>query len=381
MSDLGLNSLLIHADDSLARVIDIASPIDVSTTYKYPDDPNDLVPACDKKDFSDRFIYSRFSHPNTERVEKVLEAVFGEGSHVIAYSSGLSSFYAAMTYFSPKTVAIGDGYHGCHGILNILTKNYGLKQIPLDAPEEELQPGDIVHLETPVNPTGISFDIQHYADKAHRRGAYLLVDATFAPPPLQDPFLFGADMVMHSATKYFGGHSDLLAGILVTKDLSIKKKLFEQRLLLGTITGNLESHFLLRSLRTFEIRIKTQSSNATQVVSYLKNNVKKLPIIDEIYHSSLQTEEFVKKQLPIGYGPVFSIKLKSKKAAKHLPSKLRLFHHATSLGGVESLVEWRAMSDPTVEHDLLRFSVGIENVEDLIKDLTNALEQVGKEFL
>jgi cystathionine beta-lyase/cystathionine gamma-synthase len=120
----------------------------------------------------------------------------------VAYSSGLAAFHALLTFLNPKKVSIGDGYHGCHGTLSLHERATGCKVLPLDCAIEELGEGDLIHLETPVNPTGRAFDIQYYADKAHARGAYLSVDSTFGPPPLQDPFLHGADVVMHSGTKY-----------------------------------------------------------------------------------------------------------------------------------------------------------------------------------
>lgn len=370
----GISTNAVHGAEHLSRVRDIIPPINVSTTYRYDEDPDKLVKAADitKFDF-DVPYYSRLAHPNSTTVEASIGAVVG--SHVIAYSSGLSAFHAAVTYFNPKTIAIGKGYHGCHGIVKLLTRNYGLNQISLDDNFDQLTPGDLVHLETPVNPEALNFDIQYYADKAHARGAFLLVDATFAPPPLQDPFLFGADMVLHLATKYFGGHSDFLAGLLFTKSEDIKHKLLTDRLFLGTNIANLEASLLIRSLKTLELRILAQSKTATTLVNYLNDNLKKFPNLVKVLHGSLQNDEYIKKQMPNGHSPCFSIILKSEDCAKRLPSKLKYFHHATSLGGVESLIEWRAMSDPDVDPALLRVSIGVENVEDLIEDFTQALNQ------
>ncbi|ODV93783.1 hypothetical protein PACTADRAFT_77289 [Pachysolen tannophilus NRRL Y-2460] len=375
---VGLGTNLIHGDDSLSRVPDVVQPINVSTTYRYDDDPDKLRIAAER---GDEIIgvpyYSRLSHPNSEKVEQLLqEAVFGNDKHVIIYNSGLSAFFAALTFLNPKVLAIGKGYHGCHGIANIFTRLTHLKQISLEDDFNQLSKGDVIHLETPVNPEGTAFDINYFANEAHKRGAYLIVDATFAPPPLQDPFLHGADIVMHSATKYFGGHSDLLAGALITKNLNWKEKLVSDRLLLGTNIANLESFFLLRSLRTYELRILKQSSNAENLVKYLFENINQYKILSNIYHSSLQNEQFVKDQLTGGHSPTFSILLTDEKLARILPSKLKYFHHATSLGGVESLIEWRAMSDTEISTKLLRVSVGIENIADLINDFHQALKSL-----
>lgn len=261
----------------------------------------------------------------------------------------------------------------------------GLKTVDLHADdaawdEAGLGQGDIVHLETPLNPTGEAFQIQKYADRAHKRGAILSVDATFGPPGLQDPFAWGADIVMHSGTKYIGGHSDMLCGILAVKKgaegLKIAGSLRDERVFLGSVLGSLEGWLGVRSLRTLELRVQRQSSSAERIVAWLhsalntnkENNVSK--VISKITHASLQTSDFpwLKKQMPHGFGPVFSFYTRTPEQARRLPSYLRLFHHATSLGGVESLIEWRRMSDSGVDERLLRVSVGVESWEDLRDD-------------
>ena len=151
---------------------------------------------------SNEFVYSRESSGNPTRLEAILSSLLK--APCLTYSSGLAAIHAAYTLLNPKQVAIGDGYHGTHGVLNIHTRQTGCKQLPLDCKAEELSVGDLICLETPINPTGNAFNIAQYAEKAHSRGAYLMVDSTFAPPPLQDPFRWGADIVMHSGTKYIG---------------------------------------------------------------------------------------------------------------------------------------------------------------------------------
>ncbi|KAG0688164.1 hypothetical protein C6P40_001340 [Pichia californica] len=321
---------------------------------------------------TDTPIYSRLSHPNSTRVEAILSKIIG--GECIVYNSGLSAFFAAIMYFNPKTVAIGDGYHGCHGILELLKRNYNIKVVNLNQ-LDQLSKGDLIHIETPENPYSIVHDISFYVSKAKEIGAFTLVDATFAPPPLSNPFDFNVDMIMHSATKYFGGHSDLLAGCLVTQNHKVKVQLANDRIYLGTNIANLEGYLLLRSLRTYELRINQQSKSATKIVEYLNNNKNLYPELTKIHHSSLQTDDFVKKQMIGGDSPVFSIELSTPEKAKYLPSKLKYFQHATSLGGVESLIEWRAMTDSSAPKTLLRVSCGVENVEDLIADLDSALKQ------
>ena len=348
----------------------------------------------------DGHIYSRLTAPNTSRLELMLTSIIGQP--VITYSSGLSAFHALLTYLHPKVVAIGDGYHGCHGVLGIYQKLTGCKIVNLfhekSWDEAGLGKGDVIHLETPVNPTGIAFNIEAFSEKAKKRGAVLTIDATFAPPPLLDPFKFGADYVMHSGTKYFGGHSDMLCGVIaIGRERDGWEKdywgMYGERIFLGSVMGSLEGWLGVRSLRTLELRVLRQSSNAERLAGFLNGAVEGTEngegaeaikkIVDKVEHASLQKSdmEWLKRQMPNGFGPVFSIWLKSEKAARYLPSKLRLFHHATSLGGVESLIEWRKMSDPGVEGTLLRVSVGVENWEDLREDFVRGFKELDAENL
>ena len=286
-------------------------------------------------------------------------------------------------------MAIGEGYHGCHGVLAVMRKLNGMEQLDLSsaADLEKLQPGDVIHVETPLNPTGEARDLSRYAELAREKGCYLTVDATFAPPPLLDPFRFGADVVMHSGTKYFGGHSDMLAGVLALRPDRAGEwldKMREERLVLGGVMGSLEGWLGVRSLRTLELRVTRQSENAQRLVDWL---VAELAggegvvsgLVERVQHASLQPEakvegSWLREQMPNGYGPVFAIWMKEEAFAKRLPSKLHLFHHATSLGGVESLIEWRAMSDQRCDKRLLRVSVGVEGWEDLKEDLIQGLK-------
>ncbi|EFW17023.1 hypothetical protein D8B26_003804 [Coccidioides posadasii str. Silveira] len=388
MEDLNLNgcsnaTVAIHADDPINVVTDVAPPLHVSTTFRYSDNPDELVPLAEESEIPSptSHVYSRYTAPNYTRFETIVSALLG--GHSVTYASGLAALNAALIFFNPKRISVGNGYHGSHGVISIISRLTGLKKIDLDCPAEQLEKGDLILLETPVNPHGTSFNIQKYAEKAHSRGAYLLVDSTFGPPGLQDPFLWGADMVMHSGTKYLGGHSDMLCGVLATKNDEWRHKLFMDRQYLGNIMGNMESWLGVRSLRTLEVRVQRQSENATSLVAFLDQALK-VPnpaandparvvqaAVKEIFHSSLQENDmaWLSKQMPGGFGPVFSMTMKEERHARAIPSKLKFFHHATSLGGVESLIEWRAMSDDTVDRKLLRLSVGLESWTDLRDDL------------
>ncbi|EPS41701.1 hypothetical protein H072_4392 [Dactylellina haptotyla CBS 200.50] len=377
---LAAQTALLHADEFLNEVNDVAVPIHVSTTFRYPCDHTKLIAAKDlTNENTDAHVYSRLTAPSTTRMEAILSQYLN--GYALVYASGLAAFHAALVHLNPKRLSIGDCYHGCHGVADIHSRITGMKQLPLDCPAEELQEGDVIHLETPLNPVGEASDISFYAEKAHSRGAILIVDSTFAPPPLQDPFLWGADVVMHSASKYIGGHSDMLGGVLVVKDLKRRWKMYEERVYLGGIMGSLEAWLGVRSARTLELRVLRQSENATKLVEWLSGDlgvgdsaVQK--VVAKVRHASLQKDEFVEKQMTGGFGPVFAIEMKTEILAKMLPSHLELFAHATSLGGVESLIEWRAMSDTLVSPTLLRLSIGIENWEDLKNDLLQAFEKL-----
>jgi cystathionine beta-lyase/cystathionine gamma-synthase len=286
---------------------------------------------------------------------------------------------------NPKRLAVGDGYHGCHGVIAIHTRLTGMKKLDLDCAADELGEGDVIHLETPLNPTGEALSIAHYAKKAHARGAYLIVDATFGPPGLQDPFSLGADIVMHSGTKYIGGHSDMLCGVLAVQRKDWKMRLWSDRVHLGSVMGSLEGWLGVRSIRTLELRVERASSNATKLAIWLDGELKSdagsesiKKVVNKVKHASLQKDDWLPEQMPNGFGPVFAIWMETEAFARKLPTTLHLFQHATSLGGVESLIEWRRMSDEGVDPRLMRISIGIENFEDLKQDLIKGFEDLAK---
>ncbi|KAH6639590.1 cystathionine gamma-synthase-like protein [Boeremia exigua] len=401
----------IHADDRTNILTDVAPPIHTSTTFRYPRDPAKLhpVPEVDGEviDLSTPLIYSRLASANINRLETILtpliyprakeEEFESLANHVVSYSSGLSAFHGLLVHVVPKVIAISGGYHGCHGVLDLHQRMHGVKTVDLHADEQAwdasgIGKGDLVHLETPLNPSGEAFSIQKYAERAHARGALLSVDATFAPPGLQDPFQWGADFVMHSGTKYIGGHSDMLCGILATANspdgLNRAQGLRADRIFIGAVLGSLEGWLGVRSLRTLELRVQRQSSNADRLVAWLddalhgRNEDAALiqKVVKSVSHASLQKDDFtwLKQQMPNGFGPVFSFCTHEPAQARALPSHLRLFHHATSLGGVESLIEWRRMSDTRVDERLLRVSIGVEHWEDLKEDLLKAFKALAE---
>ncbi|CAG7848362.1 Uncharacterized trans-sulfuration enzyme C23A1.14c [Serendipita indica DSM 11827] len=384
-----LSTQLIHADADFADV-HIGPAISVSSTYRYPEIKEGKWESVTKDwdVFNPKMhVYSRYTVGTSTRAEKILGAM--HGGYALVYSSGLSAGFAALLYARPKRVAIKGGYFGFHNTIGVYQKiNPAVKMIDLD---DEYQAGDLVWLETPLNPTGEVRDIEYYAKKAHAAGAKLAVDATFAPPPLQNPFKWGADIVMHSATKYFNGHSDALIGVLVFKTEEAWREAFHNRTYLGHPAGSLESWLLLRSLRTFSLRILAQSKNATELARWL-NQIAKTPkgksydgapggTISFVWHGSLQDKGKFDpaKQHEGGFAPTFSILMENPYHAQRLPERLRLFTHATSLGGVESLIEQRKHSDENEDARLLRISVGIEDIGDLKADFRQGLHAILKE--
>lgn len=424
------STLAIHADDHLNQTTDVAPPIHLSTTYRYPSSPSALAPVPADTDPSAAallsptapLIYSRVAASNFNRLETLLApllfpahaadptALSRLAVHVITYSSGLAAFHALLVRLAPRVIALSGGYHGIHGVVSLHARLHGLRTVDLHAPDAAwdaagLGPGDLVHLETPLNPTGEASSIAAFAARAHGRGALLSVDATFGPPGLQDPFAWGADVVLHSGTKYIGGHSDLLCGVLATTAVGevggkLAVGLRADRVFLGSVMGGLEGWLGVRSLRTLELRVGRQSQNAEELVRWLDGCVNGGRAADQdaqaeaeaevvrrcvnrVQHASLQREDmgWLKQQMPNGFGPVFAIWMRDPAAARALPSKLKLFHHATSLGGVESLIEWRRMTDHDVDERLLRVSVGVEDWRDLKADLAAGLRALVEEGL
>jgi len=298
---------LIHADDHLALTSDVAPAIHPSTTFEYSHDVDKLIPARDRSGEGSEtdYVYSRLHSPTVTRAEAVLTELFN--AHAICYGSGLAAIHALLVHLAPKRICIGRAYHGTHGICEILSRNYGTKILNLQD-IDQLQLNDVCWVESPVNPYGTCVDLVSFAEKAHAQGAILCLDATFGPPHLQDPFKLNVDYVVHSMTKYLGGHSDLLAGVVLTKSKQHWEGLFADRLLLGSIMSTLESYLLLRSLRTLNLRVPLQSSNAAKLVNHIAKDKR----IVKIWHNTLQKESFVAEQC--GPCPVFSFTLASEQA-------------------------------------------------------------------
>lgn len=232
----------------------------------------------------------------------------------------------------------------------------------------------MVWLETPKNPTCQVDDIPLWVAKAAAVGARVCVDATFATPMLIRPLDLGVDLVMHSATKFLAGQSDVLAGVLVAKRMDLYGQLKMQRITLGFMLGNLENFLLLRSLRTLELRVTRQSENATAVAAWLA----KQPQVKKVWHPSLKSDpsyELGKKLLAMP-PPILSFEVADAEEAVAVARSCKLISFATSLGGVHSTMDHRLKHDPGVPPGLLRLSLGIESAQDIINDLQQALQSL-----
>ncbi|PVU91403.1 hypothetical protein BB561_004402 [Smittium simulii] len=367
----------IHADKALNATPEVAPSLSVSSTYLYNKKDHKAVNMSGLS-----YSYSRDKTPVLSRAEAVIGAVCN--GHAIAYSSGLSAMLALLIKLRPKRIVMEHGYFGSTNVVNLYkTLTPDLKIAPLCA---EYRENDFVWLESPLNPTGEIKDISYYANKAHAVNAILAIDATFAPPPLCDPFKHGADVVVHSGTKYFGGHADVLYGAVITKCPKMAEELHAQRYVFGAVPGNMESWLVLRSMRTLKLRVLQQSKTTSMFVAWLANAAKGctlaetdgIPVgsVTRVQHASLQkfSPSFdVCSQYPNGFGPVFSVCLASKEQALWVARNLKVFQFATSLGGVMSLVDWRYGDDTNQDPRLLRISIGLEDIEDLKNDFRSTI--------
>jgi cystathionine gamma-synthase len=347
-------TLALHADEGIEDTADVAPPIHVSTTFS-ADHPSGLV-------------YSRQDQPTRRRLEAVLGAL--DGGSAVVYSAGQAAALAALLHYRPRRVLVArGGYHGTHLAIDALA-SFGVEKAPL---ERDPAAGDVIWLETPKNPTCEIADVAAQVGRARAAGARVVVDGTFATPVLQRPLLLGADLVMHSMTKFLSGHSDALGGVLVARDPATADALRQARTVTGSVPGALETWLVLRGVRTLSLRVRHQTDTATRLAAWLESRVAR------VWHPSLRSHPghvLAKKQMR-GPGPILSFELASEAAARALPARLRLFRDATSLGGVESLVEWRRKHDAEAPPALLRVSVGLEDPDDLIADLERGLAEVG----
>ena len=335
--------------------------------------------------YSSGRIYTRPDNPSFDLPEALLSALEG-GAGTLLYSSGMAAATAVFMSLAPGDHVIAPKimYWGLRNWLKTSAVEWGLEVDFVDGTDRDAFAGcirkdqtKIVWIETPANPTWAISDIARIAEIAHGAGARLAIDSTVATPVLTRPIEHGADIVMHSATKYLNGHGDVLAGTLTTARIDdFWERLVAQRTSAGAILGPFEAWLLLRGMRTLHLRVERACLTARRLAEHFSGHAK----IRGVFYPGLQGHpghEIAAKQMTGGFGGMLSIRIEGgMEAAVALAAKTRLWHRATSLGGVESLIEHRASIEgpgSAAPPDMLRLSVGIEDADDLIADLEQAL--------
>jgi cystathionine beta-lyase/cystathionine gamma-synthase len=368
--------LAIHAgQDPDPTTGAIMTPVYLTSTYVQP------APAEHKG-----YEYSRTDNPTRTALQECLAAIEG-GKYGLAFSSGLAATDTLLRTLNPgdHIIVSNDVYGGTYRLFERVCARFGLQfswvdLTDLDAVREAFRPETrLLWLETPTNPLMKLADIAALAELAPQK-VLVAVDNTFCSPAIQQPLLFGADVVMHSSTKYLGGHSDAVGGALVTNDEALYNDLKFLQNAVGAVPGPLDCFLVMRGIKTLGIRLQRHSENATQVARFLEDH----PKVQEIMYPGLESHpqhELAKRQMKGGFGGMISIILDSQEEAKRMVTRTKLFALAESLGGVESLIEHpysmthasTAASPIAVHPALVRLSVGIEHVDDLLNDLRQAL--------
>jgi cystathionine gamma-synthase len=355
---------------------DVTPAIHLSTTYQKADDGS--LPGG--------FLYSRTDNPNRAALEEAL-ASLEEGAAALAFSSGNAATLGLLHALAPgdHIIAGDDVFYGTAILLGSLLGSFGLKHTlvnmqDLAAVERALTPATkVLWVETPSNPLLHVTDIRAISAIAKKAGALVACDNTWATPLLQLPLKLGADVVMHSVTKYLSGHSDVLSGALIFKETG---PLFEKVRSIqrdgGSVPSPFECWLALRGLQTFPYRVRAQSRSAQQIAEFLADQ----PQIEAVHYPGLSSHsghKIATSQMS-GYGGMLSIQVKGgQREAFKLAAGVKLFTHATSLGGPHSLIEHRASVEGAATRspvNLLRLSVGLEHPDDLIEDLEQALKSL-----
>ena len=339
--------------------------------------------------------YSRLSNPTRQILEDTV-AELEHGAHGFAFSSGMAAIDCIFrTVLRPgdTVIAVSDIYGGSHDLLTQVYAAWGVNVIFADLTQPDAIDSllaehrvKLVWLETPSNPLLRLVDIKALAAKAHATGALVGIDNTFATPHLQQPLEMGCDIVFHSATKYLCGHSDVLMGIVAVKTKELAKPLHDMMVHTGAIAGPMDCWLVLRGIKTLALRMEAHCKNALDIARRLEAH----PAVEKVFYPGLPSHEhyeLAKTQMPKGIGGVVTVYLKNdtREAANSVIKNMKLVKMASSLGGVESLVNHcYSQSHSGVPHDvkmemgikvgLLRFSIGIEDADDIWNDISKALD-------
>ena len=366
--------------------------------HKFPDSRESLsVPIYQTAAFAhpdlghspDRFYYTRLTNPTRNHLQETVAALEGAKS-AIAFTSGMAAITAVLELFAPgdRIVASSDLYGGTVLLFDSVCKKNGLKPeltdtTDADAVRAAITPGTkAVYIETPSNPMMNVTDIRLCAALAHSVGAILIVDNTFLSPYFQNPIALGADIVIHSGTKYLGGHNDTIAGFVCLKDDTYSEKLYKISYTLGATLSPFDSWLMIRGIKTLAIRMERAQENAMAIANWLKQQKN----VTKVYYVGLPEHPgyAVNASQSRGSGAMLSFTVATPELAQQVLAKVKIFTFAESLGGPESLITFPATQThaDVAEADrlklgitdcLLRMSVGLENAKDLIADLDQAL--------
>jgi cystathionine gamma-synthase len=375
----GFNTRAIHAGqepDPATGAVNV--PVHLSTTFK-----QDGVGGL-----RGGYEYSRSANPTRTALQEALAAL-EQGTRGMAFASGLAAEDALLrTVCEPGSHVVlgGDAYGGTFRLISRVASRWGVEHTPadlndLDALRSVVRPTTrVIWCETPTNPLLNIADIARLAEFAHEHGALLVVDNTFASPYLQQPLALGADVVVHSTTKYLGGHSDVVGGALVTADDELGEQLAYHQNAMGAVAGPFDAWLVMRGIKTLGVRMDRHQANAARIAEFLLGRAD----VSSVLYPGLPDHpghEIAAKQMS-GFGGMLSFRLRGgEEQALKVCERAELFTLAESLGGVESLLEHpgrmthasAAGSPLEVPNDLVRLSVGIEDVDDLLADLEQAM--------
>ncbi|MFM7711116.1 MAG: cystathionine gamma-synthase [Ferruginibacter sp.] len=337
------------------------------------------------------YEYARSQNPTRAALETAL-AVIENGNHALAFSSGVAATDAVIKLLSPgdEVIAANDMYGGTYRLFTKVFERFGIKFIYVDTTDAQnvanaiTEKTKLIWLETPTNPLMNITDIEAVAAISKKAGTILCVDNTFASPYLQNPLDLGADIVMHSSTKYLGGHSDVIQGALIMNDDSLRDQLYFIQKSCGAVPGPFDCFLVLRGIKTLHVRMKQHCENGAVIAHFLRAH----PKVDKVYWCGFEDHpnyEIAKKQMH-GFGGMLSFTLKDEtvEAATKVLSSTKIFSLAESLGGVESLINHPAsMTHASIPREerikngltdgLIRLSIGIEDADDLVEDLKQAI--------
>ncbi len=341
-----------------------------------------------------KYDYSRSLNPTREALEDVI-AELEEGTKGFAFASGMAAISTAFLLLSKDdhVVITEDVYGGTFRLVTEVLNRFGIAHTfvdmtDLDQVEKAIKPNTkLFYVETPSNPLLKVTDIQAVSNLAKQHGALTFVDNTFLTPALQKPLLLGADVVLHSATKFLSGHSDVVAGLAVVKDEALAKRLAFLQNSFGAVLGVQDAWLVLRGLKTLHVRLEHSVKSAAKIAAFLQ----KQPFVKNVYYPGLSDhpQYDLQKRQALSAGAVLSFELQDEALLRSFISKVQIPVFAVSLGAVESILSYpakmshAAMSekdrlDRGITNQLLRLSVGLENPEDLINDFTLALQDAAK---